>query len=381
METLAPLELLNPETQTLIMCHISGITTLHSLILASPRFYQVFRSRRDYHLTQLATQHSLSPANGWDAIRASKLPKPPSCDDIGKFLRTFLDDHGFKAPIISPELSIPMIKLRTCVDWFVKDFACDSLCNLTRLGELLDLKHDGDAVQRKLSAIESQRIARAFCRFETFTYLFRPQQYSGSNKYRVPQQAYEFLNMYEPDEMEEIACVRDYIIRRLWRIFDRMEDDFVAGEPLELLQKAAQASDDENWFGESRKEDHMYYMENLMSCGLPFLRELLTADRARSAELVICNSLPLSGYLTDAFVKVVDHGLLEQPERLNRGDYLREYKTLFWEDIAECSIGWHWSQSWLSYEPGYPRLKGCRDWGYIFWERSRMKATGVLNKS
>jgi len=382
MKSSSRLELLQPETQTLIMCHIPCATTLYSLLRASPRFYQVFISRREYHLTQLAIRNCRAPANAWDAIKASKLPRPPSREDVEKFVRTFTEDNGYTALVLSLEISVPMIKLGACVEWFVADFAKDALANLVSLGELQSLAQDFDGAHRELSTIESERIARAFFRSETFRQLFPPPCTVDGDRMTASQLAVDFLNTYDLDEIEELVSVRDYIIRRLWGIFDRIEDDFVRGEQLQPQSEAAQAFTDKNWFGESGKGQHEYYMENLMSLGLPFLHEVFTADRARSTDLVLTNSIAIRGYLTDTVGKAFEKGI-EPSESPNQSAlYLRNYKSLFHEDLTECSIGWHWGQNFRNnIEPGYSRRKGCRDWGYIFWDKSRMNAAGVLDRS
>lgn len=119
-----------------------------------------------------------------------------------------------------------------------------------------------------------------------------------------------------------------------------------------------------------------------MSLGLPFLHEVFTADRARSTDLVLTNSIAIRGYLTDTVGKAFEKGI-EPSESPNQSAlYLRNYKSLFHEDLTECSIGWHWGQNFRNnIEPGYSRRKGCRDWGYIFWDKSRMNAAGVLDRS
>lgn len=377
--TMSQLEQLQPETQSLIMCHIPCATTLHSLLRASPRFYQVFLSRRGYHLTQLAVRHSLSPANAWDAIQASEVSKSSTYSVIEKFLSTFMDDEGYEASILPLEKSLPMIKLGAQVAWFVTDLARDCLANLITLGELLGLEQNSNGVQRDLSEIEKQRIARAFFRFETYRQLFPPE--SMFVDVRISDLTAEFLSQFDMDEIEEIMCVGDYIIRRLWGIFDRMEDDFVRGEPLEPLQKAAKIPDKHSWFGSMRKAHHKLYLQNLMSLGLPILREIITADPARSADLVLSNDLMLRGYLTAACSKVVENGIEPSGPPGKNVPYLRTHKSPFREDLSEYSYGWRWGQNLHNNaEPGNEYKKGCRDWGYVFWDRTRMIASGVRNQ-
>lgn len=116
MEVTSQIERLEPEIQTLIMCHIPKPITLLSLLHASPRFFQVFRSRRNYHLTQLAVRHGRVPANTGETVKASALPRPPSPVDVEEFLRTYLQEAGFKAAVLEPQIAIAMIKLEHTVE-------------------------------------------------------------------------------------------------------------------------------------------------------------------------------------------------------------------------------------------------------------------------
>ena len=70
----------------------------------------------------------------------------------------------------------------------------------------------------------------------------------------------DFLDNDEPYEIEELACVGDYIICRLWLIFDQIEDDLVIGKLPESIQREVQATQEdletENWFGRDNKSRH-----------------------------------------------------------------------------------------------------------------------------
>lgn len=381
MENLSKLEGLEPEIQTLIMCHVSDVATLYALIHSSPRFYQVFLSRRDYHLTQMAIGHSQSPSNAWDAIRASRLPRPLSGEDIAHFMEAFWEDETFKAPVISPEITIPMIKLERCVEWLTADFARDALANLVKLAQLTgqhrdeySLKQDTAAVQQKLSEVEKERIARAFFRFETFRNLF-PPTVTDDQPSNVSQTAIGFLQGFDADETEEIVCIRDYFIRRLWHMYDGIEDDFARGELEPTIETGL--SRDESWFGPERKNEHEYYMEHMMSLGLEFMQSLLAADPMRRTRLVLSNSERATGFLSDAFEKMRDDRFL------NGASTVRQPTELVWRKYVESadyfSTGWKWARTGMSIaQPGDNRMKGCRDWGYLFWGRPRMQAAGVL---
>lgn len=77
--TAASIQSMSPELQTQIMRNVDSLSTLYSLLRASPRFYQVFRSRKEYLLTQIAFQqfnpHVIDDA--WNLTKASQLPQPP----------------------------------------------------------------------------------------------------------------------------------------------------------------------------------------------------------------------------------------------------------------------------------------------------------------
>lgn len=74
-----------------------------------------------------------------------------------------------------------------------------------------------------------------------------------------------------------------------------------------------------------------------MSLGLPILREIITADPARSANLVLSNDLMLRGYLTAACSKVVENGIEPSSPPSKNVPYLRTHKSPFREDLSEYS--------------------------------------------
>lgn len=270
------------------------------------------------------------------------------------------------------------------MDWFVHDLARECSNNFVRLGQLVVLKMDTKIVQREPTYIEMQRIARGLFRFETFGRLFAPKPMSEDALYRdrPSQLAIEYLNTFDPDEVEEIATVRDYLIRKLWRVFDRIEDNFVHTESTSFTADQASvqkdwASDEENFFGRFKKSTHLDYMENLMSLGLPFLHKLLTSDDAQSTAMVFSNANAVSGFLTETLLRLANGSV--EPPWYDSGRYLVEYSSAFNEASDETSVGWHWGQRLTTrLGPGNMLKKGCRDFGYVFWEKTRMQASGVL---
>ena len=366
LHSTSPLELLEPETQILILCHISTAETLHSLIKASPRFYQVFKSRREYHLTQLAMHQCGHSSSAWNAITASNLSKPISISDANDFIERFCDDDGWKATIIPLDVSIPMIRLGRCVEWFIPDFARSSLLNLTHLNTLMALEKDDLVLQSRLSEVETSRIRRAFFRFELSRQIC--QQNLDYLDYRErPAQNRRFLLKYGLDGVEEITCVRDYIVRRLWAIFDQIEDYLVRGELAgQTLQAMRLLPDSKNWFGVHGKGDHDYFMEQMMFYGLSFLRDVFTADMERRAELVLSASSKSGlGYFN--LLTTILYDIPKREDKQNRPMFphsLYRVGSKFHDSIDEHSLGWRWIHT--LWGPGYTSEKGPRDWSYIF---------------
>ena len=385
---MSPLELLHPETQSLILSHISTAKTLHSLISASPRFYQVFNSRREYHLTQLAKQQCGHSRCAWDAATASKSPKPPSFSAANAFIEGSDDDDGWEAITMPLDVSVSMIRLGSCVDWFIPDFARNSLLNLTHLKSLAGLEQNDLVLQSGLSEVETSRIRRAFFRFESLRHICKRKSV-GMRRWEIIKQNCEFLLKYNLDQIEEIACVRDYIIRRLWVIFDQMEDDLVQGAQAGLVPKALQAMqllpDAENWFGVRGKNDHRFFMEHMMFRGLSLLKDVFTADKARCAELIFMASAETTEFrerlITETLEGIRTKRHIENtPKVLDLVVHDDDDESCFRDDLDKSGLGWRWTNmKQIAYRAGDYAGKGPRDWGYVFWSRERLRASGILD--
>ncbi|KAL8788677.1 MAG: hypothetical protein Q9195_007178 [Heterodermia aff. obscurata] len=377
--SMSRLELLLPETQSLILCHISTAKTLHSLISASPRFYQVFKSRREYHLTQLAKQQCRHSESAWDAITASNLPKPLSFAAADDFIENFYDDDRWEANIMPLDVSIPMIRLGSCVEWFITDLASSCLLNLTHLKKLMGLKQNDLVLQSSLSEAEMVRIRRAFFRFELSRHICQRKS-DDMHIADMSLQNGRFLLKYDLDEIEEITCVRDYIVRRLWAVFDQMEDDLVQGAQAGLVPEVLQATqllpDCENWFGVHAKQKHDKHTEHMMFLGLSYLKDVFTADKESRMELILSASAETVECWGD---DLLTQALYDTPKRDLGPDTPKFYSfsaSNFRDHFEDYSLGWRWIQRQLP--PGYDNGKGPRDWGYIFWSPERLTASGIF---
>ena len=112
-----------------------------------------------------------------------------------------------------------------------------------------------------------------------------------------------------------------------------------------------------------------------MSFGLTFLKEVFTADRTRRARLVLANSTSRGGFLTDTLSYVYN----DEPFDLRPSPV--HFLSSYHDTLTDASIGWHWV---MLHEgriaPGNYSIKGLRDWGYVFWDKERITASGVLKE-
>ncbi|KAL8738325.1 MAG: hypothetical protein Q9181_000868 [Wetmoreana brouardii] len=216
-----------------------------------------------------------------------------------------LRDHGSAQAQIPLSMIISLCKLIPSIGWFVQDYRRKSIEFLANFVTQLELKQDSWDLYSDLSAIEAGRIQRAFCRLETFRYLFAATEGAVIHSDYVGQ-ARRFLNFYAPDEVEEIACIIDYLIRRLWDTFESVEDDaFQENSPSRPIRELDQQRSPHGWFSPAAKARHLLFMEYLVSQGLPFLRKVFESDGVRRAELVIPNSRVPEGYISDVLTPPV----------------------------------------------------------------------------
>ncbi|KAI4232935.1 MAG: hypothetical protein L6R40_007257 [Gallowayella cf. fulva] len=383
------LEALVPEIQVQIMRNVSSRQTLIALLRASPRFYQVFRTRKDYLLTQLAFSRFRPEIihTVWSLAKTLQLPRPATRERVYEHTsknfykyRAVAVDEDFQQPSITSAITIPLCRMGETIAWFVQDYRQSTLPLLTTLGTYLNLQQDQEILGSDLSAVERGRLQRAFCRFETFCCLFVAPKGQLEEPFRYSCGAVSFLGDFEPEEVEELACVRDYLIRRLWGAFDAVESDAIHGEDCAAIRKLGEEHEPYDWFSYIPKRSHPCYMEYLMSQGLPFLRDLLESDGIRRAKTIISNSAEREYFLTFALKKghIVplsledrdfDGGLYDGEDVFEGDDVLNFPRGLLWANRSRIPNDYaRWA------------LKGLRDWGYVFWDDRRLQASGVLDQ-
>ncbi|KAL8922126.1 MAG: hypothetical protein Q9172_003700 [Xanthocarpia lactea] len=372
------LETLTPEVQAQIMRNIASVPTFISLLRASPRFYQVFRDRRNYLLTQLAFNqfHPDIHDDVWTLAKALQFPQPATIDDIYQQIRQFkLVDDDYRHASIPAATIVPLCRIGPTIAWFVEHYRQSSLEVLANLGTQMGLQQDTQTLQSDLFMAERGRLQRAFCRFQTFCCLFAAPQGQECN-HEYSHQARHYLCIYTLDEVEELVCIRDYLVRHLWGIFEAMEEQAMQAGAEDAIHKLANACRPWNWFSREAKRYHPSYMDHLMSLGLLFLYELLQSDGLKRAEIVMTNSSPRENFISDAVFNDLDK--FYHTDEYDNGFYNGEGEYIG-DEVDSLSQGLLWAHDYkIPTDFARASFKGHRDWGYVFWHKDRLQAAGVL---
>ena len=233
----ASLEDVPVEIQQIILHQMPDFTTLQALISASPCYLRAYRSQRHSVMSDVL-HRSIHPDVLFDAmavVEALKLSR--NYDDYVPNLKAFVEQYKTTRVLmdsgVEPIEPSPMVNLwqfHLSVIDVTQDFCDHVLSSHPVTGQSLD--H-----YTSLSPNEVRRIHRAFYRYELFTRLFQePDFYLEEQRKRsrdrnwgrtslalqrnskrsldAQDRSFLLLAIFKPWEVEEIACVRDHIMRR-----------------------------------------------------------------------------------------------------------------------------------------------------------------------
>lgn len=410
------LEGLWPEIQQQILAHLDSFYTLRTLIAASPRLYHVFQLNRKTILSTV-TRRQFDSTTVRDILAIENLHDlrgPPFSEDT--MLRFF--DYDLHKLDGSPNTTLPLLvstklrKLDGVVRFFIEDYAHNTLPVLVQLKGSqkptikTEYKRDRHFQEPELSKSETNRLRRAFCQFETYRQLFG-LSWSDLNHdvrqcdYEQPLTAYrqaELFFQHKPAyQAAEIACIRDYLHRRLRGVFDQVEDEIIqevqAGCPnpkdkYEGLDwdwnnggRFQYLEDDDDYFGYNGKYMQSFHIEYLLMLGLPYIRKILESTGDERRNLLVCNE---SGRFAYTRMDFITKALGLNPLHTTNKQY-----GWFDRDIDSCldenskmdlPRGWVWAHPKCYYH-GLVDVdaKGFRDWGYVFWDAERLQDAGVLD--
>lgn len=245
---IASLEGIAVEIQQAILHQMPDLQTLQALISASPSYLRAYESQRHSILSSILLR-DIHPDVLFDAlaiIDALKLPR--NYDDYVPQLKAFVEQYKITRTslhvaleALEPSTKETLWEFHQSVIDVTKDF-CDHTLSTH------PVTRHGLSDHRSLSPHEVRRIHRAFYRYELFTVLFREpdfylEEQNERRRNRNPDRvrlalqrnsirsldtqdkSFLFLALFKAWEVEEIACVRDYITRRYDELYKECKSD------------------------------------------------------------------------------------------------------------------------------------------------------------
>ena len=241
--SMATLERLPTEIQSVILLKIGDIGSLKSLVRASPRYHSAYLSQR-HAILKWVLFNSIHPDVLYDAFSAIDSNKTMTSNrkDRAARVRTFLSDYRDTrdkwAPPehLDPESLYRLAGLQNHIQHSTEDLCRAAISSHPFPGT--QIVHG-----QELSINENRRFYRAFYRFDIFCNLFRnwktpPDEEllsnaSNDNPFELEplEKSSRFLSLFKPWEVEELACVRDYFFNYYRRMLHNFEPDLRERKP------------------------------------------------------------------------------------------------------------------------------------------------------
>ena len=323
---------------------------------------------------------------------------------------------GTNPSSISESVALCQLADNVCV--FIEEYKGHTLSVAKDLAESLDHKISTyyrteyePWMETPLSTREHGRLQRALCRFEIYRSLFarctetlNHESRSGSRKclwepVLTPDEQGEFYLAQYPDyQVEEIACVRDYLFRRLRGALDGLEHHYTENLSLQVFTfgrgvdwECALDSSGYYLFSRRGKHDQSAHLEHLMSLGLPYVRRILqSSSRGKTQrDLLIRHTYPVwephrmaHNFITEALSGCIDNPAAQGVTYREEGDPPWEY-----EMDEEIELGLPDAWQWANPEGPPPTLGGegafraFRDFGYVFWDKARLQESGIYRRT
>ena len=212
-----------------IFQRLASLPSLNAIVHASPSYHQAYRARRQSILARVLSQDIgqdvLFEAN---AVAMALTINNKDGIEIRRFIKNYKNARREAATVSLEELSLRHIESLSQVQFAVR-FAVKGFCQATMLRHPLN-GEDQEQIT-PVSSNEARRINRAFYRLELFSRIFSQRGSEVNKRLDCMDMCHLFLNQFPPWEIEEIACVRDYIIDRYNQLFAKYADELARPRP------------------------------------------------------------------------------------------------------------------------------------------------------
>ena len=412
---MASLDGLPIELKVLVLEYSPDVNSLYALVQASPDFHQAYLSHRQHVLFQVLCNDIMSPTALIDAravASASAIGRDDGwLHDAEQFLKAYKKERD-EANVTPPKpenFTLDDLMSISCLQMDVS-IAVEDFCRLT----LRKHPMEGPSVcLDDLTANECRRLHRAFYRYEIFVRMFHdldgnPHHPSGWRQPLGRTLAEFFFSDFEPWEVEEIHCIRDYIFRLYDNIYrqckSQLPDLYFALEN-DLSSKADTREDVISRMVPQSKQFYPLAWNPLALEDIYYFRHMTEVLLAQGIELVAYSAGGVpdnentaeeqllqfeqhlgNGRFDDLFPEFLSTAL-EADTRRHRHTWsdemvqrLDDMVEINDSDAREPNSAWLWFYKGgnLPYNSDFDPKRYLRAWGYVMWDQSRIQRLDLL---
>ena len=410
---------LSPELICMILCYLDRPQDLYSVIRASSHMYVGgFVGAKEIILQRIIKNH-FGPMVLPDAIVAARfLPEnlgPINArhdrqQRLGLLVRTIRETRATQVPKVTMSESRGLCRLCPLLDYFIKDCSAKFFATARREADFFGSSSndktknpDKPTNPLPLSTLELARLQRGFVRYLSLQSLIHTPgpPYHSRNQDVSAEHIAACFDEFTPWEVEEIACVHQYIISRIRAVIEDVEDYFVYtvssteqpstskylpigdDKTADLDSYGAEAAfsdEDICMFMEGEKRNQNYLIAHLATFDFRFLRALLEADNRSRMRLVHEHYHCRFSNLEDALKRrpVPKSDIFKKESEGCQNSQKLEFEG---DKYEERNLAWLWSNQ---YEPQDVYYQNCnadlREWGYVFWDKDRLDRLDILKR-
>ncbi|MCJ1283012.1 hypothetical protein MMC26_002339 [Xylographa opegraphella] len=358
------------ELTQLILCALPDAVTLRALVLSHSSFYRAFVAGR-HLITLQVLLNQISPDLLPDALavlKSSRL-KPWSRESITEFLTSYHGKRFSPSPAWTISDAVPVSMLHDDISFFMADFVSMALAVHPVTGV-------PDVFPSPLTSREEFRISQAFYRFELYCNLFRERGWKD-DRFRPEEQQAIFFDQYSPWENEQLACVHDYLYRRMVAVYNEF------------------AAHDIEW-GEYQVKYGIYdwhapenaWKQGTLSLGLNYLRRLVTAKTYEERYQLLAHNHRSDHYFLHEGL-VASNGDDEEDDAIELCQYGSEDERRYIHSpfLNDADPGpakaWRWAHEHVSRGSfvQYESHRELRERGYVMWDLARLEQWNLFEQA
>ena len=390
---------------------------LRALLSASPRYFHVYRTSRDLVLSHVAWNYITPPVV---PIALDALERRDNSKDDSYYLkqRTVIQRALIKGPLEIPlERWETLVRFHQIVDALISNFTSSRLVaveNALSYSQRTSssLAHKSPPARHlHLSQLEYARLARAFYLLELYgTFIYKGLSLGSHLLTGFLVRA--FLHNLQGWELEELVCVRSYMIERLIDFLNKFEEDFVKVYDVKKDDKPVETSWPwrhittvprlSNW------DTHLFlhnddsqseWIDSCLAQGLEHLSEIfsLSSENLQHKREALRYTPERYQFISTLVNKILRPYTEEQIMAKMEESSSENDEIPFYNNIDQPNEAWFWAirsgvlgripinrTTEPLIEPVHDpsdTKEYCERWGYVIWDHARLERLGILTSS